>query len=180
MVQLNKLLGNRRLLCLFQFLASHPSSEYSYTHLQKKTKLSKATLAKWLAFLEEERLISLRQIGRNKLYQIKKEHYLVKQLKILSTLSSLIFLLKLFDKFSIEIYLFGSAARGEDKEDSDIDLLVISKVKKEELWPEVKKHNQILGKTIKLQVFTPWEWSVMQKKDPAFYERVEKDKILIK
>ena len=116
MVQLNKLLGNRRLLCLFQFLASHPSSEYSYTLLQKKTKLSKATLAKWLAFLEEERLISLRQIGRNKLYQIKKEHYLVKQLKILSTLSSLNFLVGLSGKFNIEIYLFGSAARGEDKE----------------------------------------------------------------
>lgn len=179
MVQLIKLLGNKKVLCLFRFLAVHPGSEYSYSELQKKTKLSKATLAKWLNFLEKEELISLKQIGRNKLYRIKNENCLVKQFKVLDNLSALGFLARLSNKLNLKIYLFGSAARGEDKEDSDLDLLVLGKVKKEELWPEIKKYSKQLGKALKLQIFTLTEWSILQEKDPAFYERVEKDKILI-
>lgn len=180
MVQIDELLGNKRLIKLWLFLINNPGREFSYTEIRKKTKLAKATLAKWLGYLLKENLISVKLIGLNKLYKINKDYFLVKQLKILINLSNLEFFLKLSQKHGLEAYLFGSAARGEDQEESDIDILIIGNIKKEKIIGEIGKEAKKLGKNIKLQVFNKLEWSEMIEKDKAFYERVEKDKILIK
>lgn len=34
-----------------------------------------------------------------------------------------------------------------------------------------------INKGIRVKIFSKQEWSLMAKKDPAFYERVEKDKV---
>lgn len=179
MVQPNRILQTPKLFQLFSYLITHPSQEFSHTTLMKQTHLAKATLTKWLGWLEQEELVSSRQLGRNKLYLVKREHYLVKRLKILLNLLSLDFLTKLSRQKGFEAYLFGSSARGEDREESDIDLLILGNLKKEELFPEIQKQAQNLSRELRLQVFTKWEWSALAEKDPAFYERVEKDKILI-
>ena len=179
MVQILELIGNKKLLHLLIFLASHPSSEYSYTELRKKTNLAKATLSKWLSYLRKEHIIQEKAIGRNKLYQIDQCSAIIKQFKILITLASLDFFLPLSEKYSIRAYLYGSAARGEEVESSDIDILIIGKVKKEEIISEIQKQSSKLKKPIKIQIFTSLEWANMAEKDKAFYERMEKDKILL-
>ena len=80
-------------------------------------------------------------------------------------------------KYNIQIFLYGSAARGEDIENSDIDLLVIGKINKERLIPEIKKISNNIGREIKIIIFNTLEWSQLVRKDAPFYERVEKDKI---
>ena len=74
-----------------------------------------------------------------------------------------------------EVYLFGSAARGEDTTDSDYDVLVIGKIPKQVLHDHISRLKS--KRQVKPVVFTPLEWSAMRTKDPAFYERVEKDKV---
>ncbi len=177
MVQLSELM-NKSLLVLL-FLANNPKN-YTYTQLRKETRLAKATLSKFLLKLQQNNLVMLTKIGKNKLYQINKENYLVKQLKILDSLARLSFLPSLSKKHSCEFYLFGSAARGEDSAESDYDLLVIGRIKKDEIIADIDKQVRRLKREIKLQIFTAAEWALMKNKDPAFYERVEKDKILIK
>ncbi len=179
MVNLNKLLGNRQLLSLLLYLLSHPTQELSYTQLRTKTKLAKATLTKWLNYLHKESLVYLREIGRNKLYRLNRDYYLTKQLKILINLSTLEPLLSASKKHKIQFYLFGSAARGEDVEESDIDLLVLGEIKKEELISEISKLSKKLKKKARSHQFTKAEWFKMSEQDSAFYERVEKDKIQI-
>lgn len=179
MAQLIRTLENPKLFQLFSHLITHPSQEFTHTLLMQQTRLAKATLTKWLAWLEQEELISARQLGRNKLYSVKREHYLVKQLKILLNLLSLDFLAQLTRLNGFEAYLFGSSARGEDREDSDIDILILGNLKKEEIWPKIHESAPNLGKELRLQVFSKGDWLALAEKDPAFYERVEKDKILI-
>lgn len=180
MVQIDELLGNRKLMKLLGFLIDNSPAEFSYTEIRKKTKLAKATLTKWLGYLLKEKLIFVRCIGLNKLYRLNKCYFLIKQLKILNSLTKLAFLVNLSEKHQIEAYLFGSAARGEDTKQSDIDILIIGKIQKEEIIEEINKNSKKIGRKISLQVFTKLDWSRMMEKDSAFYERVEKDKILIK
>ena len=179
MVQLTKLLGNKKILHLLTFYLDHPSQEYTYKETKKQTKLSKATLTKWLSFLTKENLLLLKSIGRNKLYQLQKDSCIIKQLKILITLQQLIFFARIAKQNNLEIYLYGSTARGEDNEKSDIDILIIGSITREKIFSIIEKHTQTLKRPIRFQIFTPLEWTKCATKDPAFYERVERDKIRI-
>jgi len=77
----------------------------------------------------------------------------------------------------LEIYLYGSASRGEDTEKSDIDILIIGKTKRSEIVDFIENISKNIKKRISFTVFSPVEWSMMRKKDKAYYERIEKDKI---
>lgn len=176
MVQLIKL-GNRAMLMVLNFFLRNPSNKISYTKLCKRLKISKATLAKHLSFLLKEGFIKVERIGLNKLYELNKENTVVKHFKILGNLLVLSDAKALCKKYAIEIYIYGSAARGEDIENSDIDLLVMGKISKEQIFPDISTVSKQIGKKIKFIIFSPFEWSQISRKDFPFYERVEKDKI---
>jgi len=177
-VQLNELIKSKAFRILEIFMR-FPSKEFSTNEIAKKTKFSKATLAKWLSFLKNSNLLELKKIGAAKLYKLNKDAVIVRYLKILQSLFNLRFLKNTAEEYNCEIFLFGSVARGEENEKSDIDLLVISDKYKEAIVKEIQKYENILGKKLKLQVFDKSEWAEMERKDKAFYERVEKDKIKI-
>lgn len=178
MLQLNKVLGNKAVVTLLQHFAVHPTAEMSYSQLRREIGVSTATLAKALKILQMQGFIVYRSLGKMKLYHLEREHVFVKQFKILNTLAELLPAREIAKKFHCSIALFGSSARGEDTEKSDIDLLLLA----EEYSTEIQS---MLEKTIKskrkitIHIFTNLEWSQMARKDPAFYERVEKDKIQI-
>jgi len=165
--------GNtKRAKILLLFLES-PSARLTQKQVLLKTKISKATGVKHLKSLVKQGLLKLERLGQANIYSLNTETSMVKQLKILNTLSNL-------QRHSIkkgETYLFGSAARGEDDEHSDIDLLVISKLKREELLGETEKLSKKTGKHINLLLLNPREWDELGRKDPALHERIEKDRI---
>jgi predicted nucleotidyltransferase len=112
-------------------------------------------------------------------FKLSREDPLVKRLKSAYNLSLQI-VEKIRDigkKMDVEIYLYGSTARGEDAEDSDWDILILGDLQRNEITEEFRKLRKLLNKEIKLLLYKKAEWSIVAKKDPAFYERVEKDKI---
>jgi predicted nucleotidyltransferase len=173
MVQFDRLLGNKKLIKILDFLFDNPTQEFSQTELIKKIRIAKATIGKWLKLLEKEDFIRVKSIGLTKLYKLNNNNILVKELKKLKNLIGLEKIKEIGEKHNVKIFLYGSHARGENTEESDVDLLVIGKATKEAIFPEVKKIN----KDINIQIFTPPHWSEMSRKDPSFYERVEKDRI---
>lgn len=179
MVQINELLGNSKLVTLISFLANNLNNEFTYTEIKKRTKLAKATLTKWLSYLEKNNFVFKKQIGLNKLYRINADNNVIKQFKILSNLLNLKPLEKLAGKHQFKAYLFGSAARGEDAGGSDYDILIIGDISREKIIADIRGIAKRLKKEVKLQIFTKKEWFDLREKDPAFYERVEKDKILL-
>ena len=167
-------LGRRDLMMILNHFLDNPK-EISQTNLLKKTKLSKATVIKWVSFLEKEKFLNARRIGNTKLLELT-DGPITKQFKILNALFKLRGIEKLRDK-NVEIYLYGSAARGETHEESDIDILIIGNIKRNEIIDIIdiiQKKNNI---KINFQIFTHIEWSKMLKNDKAYFERVEKDKI---
>jgi len=179
MIKLIELFGKREFVKLLFFFLEHPTKKFTQKEVKDKLRLAKATLTKWLKELESKGLVSIEKKGVSKIYALERTEGIVKQLKIMNILLKLNKLKEIAKEHNIQIYLYGSSARGEDVEDSDIDLMVIGKVKKQDLIEDINKISDEIGRNIRFEIFSPMHWSRMSRKDKAFYERVEKDKILI-
>jgi len=175
MVQINELLGNKKLFEIIDFFISNTQSEFSQTEVRKGIGISKTTLIKWIDKLVKLDLIKLKKIGVSNLYKLNRESSIVKQIKILKNLLQL----EPLKNINAEVYLYGSAARGEDRRDSDFDIIIIGKLTRKELIADIDSLSKKLKRNISFKIFDKIEWSKIARKDNSFYERVEKDKIRI-
>src|SRR3989338_686063 len=173
MVQIYRILGNRKPMVIIECLLNS-KDEISQTEIIKKTKIAKATAVKWLSVLAENKIASIRKIGTTNLYAINLNNIIVRELKKIYTLSLLSSIEKNLEE---EAYLYGSAARGEDTPDSDIDLLLIGNKKREEKIESIERISKKIKRRINFAIFTNMEWLEIGKRDKPFFERVEKDKI---
>ena len=178
MVKLDELLGNKSLIKILHFLIEN-NNELSQTKIRNKIKIAKATLIKWLNYLEKSNFVHVKIEGVSKLYKLNKDNIILKQFKILNSLIKIQELKILSKKNNIKIYLYGSCARGEDFKESDVDLLIIGDVKRQDIINDINNLSKKINRIITMQIFSELEWVNMEKKDRAFYERVEKDKIEI-
>lgn len=174
MFQLNEILGKKVPLKILVFFLENPSHEFSETEVRTKLQLARASTNKWINVLFNCEILQQSVRGRMNLYKLNFNSTVVKHFKILI---NIIKLLPAFTSLkSIQVFLYGSAARGEDVEDSDIDLLIVGKQSKE-IFDVIRKIESKLNRRVKPSFYTDFEWSQMARKDPAFYERVERDKI---
>ena len=120
-----------------------PTQERSIRDLAKLTKLSPATVSKIVKQLETEGIIQSRTVAKSNLIKadIENENYrFYKKLHNIESLKTLINALN--RKKPRAIILFGSYSKGEDTEQSDIDLAIISNEFKIDLEPYQKKLNR--------------------------------------
>jgi predicted nucleotidyltransferase len=167
-------MNNKKSGDIVLFLISNPSREFSQKEIMSKANVSKATMANAIPFLKDRGVISLRKIGVTNLIRINNDDFMVKEIKKIKIVSGLEELKKLKD---VEIYLYGSCARGEYVEESDVDLLIIGNLGREEMVAQMQSLSKKIKRNISFKIFSDVEWVGMSKKDPSFYERVEKDKI---
>ncbi len=164
---------------LTAFFLENPSKEFYETEVRKKTGISTGAVNNYLKELKSEGILLLNKRGAMNFYRLNRDDVRVKKLKVAYSMSlPLVKHIKnMGKKLGIKAYVYGSVARGEDTENSDWDLLVIGNVKLDALEKELKPIRSGFGGRIKVSVFTAVDWARMKKSDPAFYERVEKDKI---
>ncbi|MDD5182515.1 MAG: nucleotidyltransferase domain-containing protein [Candidatus Nanoarchaeia archaeon] len=150
--------------------------EIYVSELSKELKMSKSTVIKWLEELTKWELVTERKRGNMHYYRINGENPIIKQFKILQSVSELTPLMKSL-KGMAEVYLFGSSARGEDRPDSDYDILVVTKLNSNEVFKKLKNEDRLKNRKISLLIVKPFEYADMAKHDPALYQRIEIDKI---
>jgi predicted nucleotidyltransferase len=126
------ILGSRSKIKLLREMVRNEEREYCLEDLVKATKQSFGTVHPALGSLTESRIVVVRKMGRSKLYRANKRHVLYEKVKdlILAERDSYLNLAKAFSeglekKHISNIILFGSVARGDFTERSDIDMLVI-------------------------------------------------------
>ncbi|MDP2749282.1 MAG: nucleotidyltransferase domain-containing protein [Nanoarchaeota archaeon] len=163
---------DRHILGIIEYFTSL-DDEITRGKAAKGLKLSKATAVKYFDLLVDNDVLVERKIGNLKLVKLNRNSSMVKEIKKLILLSYLYPV----QIGGAEVYLFGSSARGDYNSSSDIDILVIGKLRREDLVEKTEKLEKKTKRKINWQIFTPQEWSVMAGKDKAFYERVEKDKV---
>ncbi len=176
MYQLDDILGNASRYKVLKLFLKNPKKEFYATQVRKKTGLSKTTTGKRLRELREQEIIKLREEANAKFYRLKKENPFVKQMKILISLANI---LPAFQEFKEEAYIYGSVARGEDTEKSDLDLLVITEKEETKIIQEINHISKEIERKINPIIFTPIGYSKLPDKDKALYRRIERDKIKI-
>lgn len=172
MVEIFRLLSKKSTSEVLRHFLLHPTKKTHAQKLGKDIKISRIGILESLHALLGAGILEAEDIGRVRRYSLRRDEPVVKQLKVLLTLESVMSLLEKLKGSGVEAYLYGSAARGEDIETSDVDLLLIGD----------RDRKEVLGKTgksekLKPLYFTFLEYASLARKDKAFYERVEKDRI---
>jgi len=172
MVHIFRLLSRKNNSLLIEYFLNNPTIETYPQELEKKLKMSRQSMFKALEAVLAAGLIEVKEVGRTRQYKLRRNDLTVKQLKILSTIDSIMRIMDKLKDSGAEVYLFGSAARGEDTEKSDIDLLILSDKPKNEMIGRFAQEEKI-----RPLYFSFLEYSALARKDKPFYERIEKDKI---
>ena len=161
------------------FFFENPYSEAYLRELARKIDMDPATALRCIKILEEEKLITRRKEQHADYFKANLTPEF-KALKIAYTLS------KINDAGIVEkiksetdgvssILIYGSCARGEDSNESDVDVLVIA-IKSKARAIDLSK---LIGKEVNLQVHSISEWKKISKENRAFYLEVISNSIAI-
>jgi len=140
----------------------YPNTEFSLSDVARKTDLSKSTVSKILNALRQQQFVEVSDLGI--VYRIRANtgNWVYQREKIASNLASIYrsnivdFLAKEFNNPKC-IVLFGSFRKGEDDEDSDIDIAVeVSKGTETGSfeYDEFKEFEKMVNRKVVVHAFT--------------------------
>lgn len=157
---------------VFNFLSINPGKEFIEKEIQKGTGVSKPGVNLVLKRLVKIGLVQREKRGRMYFYKVDFKSPIVKQWKVLGNIIFLMPIIKKIKEEAQKIILFGSWGRGENTPDSDIDLFVLSNSSKEKIEELTKKED--VKEKIQLIVRDPSSFNEMEKKDPVFFEEIQR------
>ena len=160
------MLGRKSSKSILKLFLSRPWVELRITDITRQAKIAKMSAIKWTRELLRYGILSPVSRGG---YVLNRNNPVVVHLSIAYNIDHLKNRIGKIE--DTEVFIYGSFARGENTEKSDIDILVIGKDRG--LIEKISK----IDMRIKVSFYTPVEWSMMARNDPAFFERVERDKI---
>jgi uncharacterized protein len=167
-------------LSVFKLFLDHPHAKYYLRESARLLKMDPMTVSRSLAMLVSDEMLVKTKEKNQILYKINLDSPACRYLKISYNLSWIqkkrvvTFLQDHMDGIS-SILIFGSYAKGDNDEESDIDILVVSLAKEK---PTVTL-TQLLKRDVNLISFTPAEWSQQAKTNKAFYLDVILDGIVL-
>lgn len=153
------------------FLIQNPGRQLLANEIERGAKISRAGVNNSLRKLAKEKLVTREKKAKIYLYSVDHTDPVIKQLKVLRTISLLKPLLAKVKNFSEKMILFGSCARGENIPNSDIDLFILTD-NHEEVRGLIKKYS--LNRKLQLLIRTPLKFVEMKNKEPVFFEEVSR------
>ena len=133
---LDDILKHQSNIKILRFLVNS-RAELSGREISRQVGLSHPQCHKTLKELSLQGIVSFRKIGRSLVYKLNDEHYIVTNLLFPLFKQEKLLLRHLAKKLTdalktpiTSVILFGSIAKGTEKPDSDIDLIVITPDKK--------------------------------------------------
>lgn len=140
----------------------------------KKTGASYFMANSFLRYFEKEGILLREKKGNLHLYRVNQDMPLVRHFRIVFNLmraedARLVKRLKGADPGLVSLVLYGSWSRGDNRKESDLDLVAISLAPKSAFAKALVGLERDLGASIELQVFTPQKWKSVKKGDFPFY-----------
>lgn len=151
--------------------------------IARKTHLNSKTVMRELHSLREAGILVSHEIGRQVVYRLNPDCPIYDDLlSILRKTVGLIAVLQLtLQPFAARIeqaYIYGSHARGDERPDSDVDLMIIGNVTLRELSSPLREAGRVLHRVIHPTIYTPKEYQQELKADDSFIARVHNGKRL--
>jgi predicted nucleotidyltransferase len=134
-------------------------------------------VSKNLKQLEEADLVTHEEVGNLVLYQANMKSVLLRQLKICLTLLDLTDLIRDLDAFTTNFILYGSCARGEDTDESDIDLF-IETLDKKAVQSILDTYQRKIARTLSPMVNTPDETYRLKTEDTNLFASIQQGLVL--
>lgn len=163
-----------KILC---FLGRRYRGEYHTRELVRQLKIGLGSASRYLKILEKEKLVIKEEKGKLSIYKANMENSLLRELKVVFTLLEIDELIKDLKNVSSQIILFGSCAKGEDSEESDIDLFVLSN-KGKLVNKIISSHQNRIERKISPVIVNDMELRTLKQKDKPFYSQIKKGRIL--
>jgi len=151
----------------------YPLKGFKLREISRKINLGLPSVSNYVKELEKEGLIIKKDIHGNFLWFSEREKDLFKKYKIADKIISieksglLVFLDEMYE--FPNIILFGSSVLGEDFERSDLDLCIISEVKKE---INTSKYENKLKKPIQLFIFNKKIFKSLELSNPELFNNI--------
>lgn len=159
------------------FLGRRYREEYHTRELVRKLEIGLGSASRYLRILEKEELVIKEERGKLSIYRANMENPLLRELKVIFTLMEIDEMIKDLRIVSSQIILFGSCADGEDSQESDIDLLVLSNQGKQ-ANKIIDSHQSRIQRKISHIIVNDMELRTLKQKDKPFYSRIKKGRIL--
>ena len=136
---LEDLFSSRVKIAVMKILFFYPDKKFSGRELARLIKISPSRTSEVLELFRRYGIINRIKIGNTCEWSLNKENILVKELskifkideKVYKTLKTKIYNILKNEKKILKVILYGSIARGDEKPDSDIDLFILVKNKKD-------------------------------------------------
>lgn len=165
------------------FLA-HPRASFYKKELARKLDMSPSAVVRAVEYFEGEGLLVKEIRGREHFFTLNLQNCVVPPLKkayglalVMSSRPEQAFLD--VDPELISIALYGSYARGDFDERSDIDFLVLTHTDKLKLMPALHSIEDNLGIEANITTFRLSEWKSLADSGDAFYKNVVSDHTLL-
>ncbi len=146
---------------------------YYQREVAKKAAVSVGKTNQVLRAFEKKEIVLKARTGKVDLYRYNLASPVARYLKVLFNLAEVSELLRKLRNTSTRVILFGSCAEGSDGEDSDIDMLVVTR-NRQAAERTIQRDGRSIDRRISSVIVSPLEFSGMKEKDRAFYEQASK------
>ncbi len=143
----------------------------------RRANLNSKTAMRELHALRDAGILGSRPIGRQVVYRLNPDCPIADELRSIVRKTAgladvLAAALAPFADRINEAYVYGSHARGEERADSDVDLMVVGSVSLLELSSTLRDAGRTLRRTINPTLYTSGEYSAAQAVTDSFVDRV--------
>lgn len=169
---------------IFRLLFNGNKSAIHLRELQRKSQLSIGTIQKEISHLKKLDLIIPKRDGNRLYYTANSEHPIYKEIcglveKTSGTAENIKEILNSIKGIECA-FIFGSAAKGEEKSHSDIDLIIIGNVGQRELSSKFKGITEIIQRELNPHIYSMKSWKEkLQKKDHFIKSVLNNEKIFL-
>ncbi len=172
--RVDKLLFATSFMKVLRLFLKNPSARLYGGEVAKAARLSKAGANFALRDLHRVGFLTREAKGKLHFYSLERDNPVVRQLKVLRNIVGLSPVIDELKKGAEKIVLYGSIATGEDTEESDVDILILTRGKEE----IEKKIAKMKNERIQPVIHTPHEWAVLESENRVFAEQVARGIVL--
>lgn len=168
--------GSQASVDMIKLFCKNPDKEFYSKEIGSKLGLSKATTIKWLKNLTEKGILSEKTEGRKKFYKLRLGNPLVRQIRVLITMSELISAFKGISDIK-SVYLIGDSAKGTHAPDSPVELLIMKRGDPKRIGKILNDVSSEIGRKIEARIMTPLEYGELARDNPKLHDKLEREKI---